>query len=195
MCSWAVASVGGADYVEFLMRVFLLFSFLLVTTSTSVLAQADTDDLLHRLRNMMHMHRDGADDFVILRDGEFIKDCGEEGVYGVWLEQVAFGDIDGDGKRDVAMILVWHGAGSGTFHNSAAVLDVDGKARHVRPAPLSARRDGDPVVVDSVTERHGRGRTCSVWTHQSILGDGWPRWVRIRYAEAAPDTGTVECSR
>ena len=39
-----------------------------------------------------------AADFV---DWKFFKDYGDDGVFAVRLEQVAFGDIDGDGKGDV----------------------------------------------------------------------------------------------
>ncbi len=57
----------------------------------------------------------------------------------------AFGDINGEGTDDAAIILNAEGGGSGTFSYLAVVLDYSGS-----PAALDAVLIGDRVSVESV---------------------------------------------
>ena len=65
-------------------------------------------------------------------------------------DAVAFGDLDGDGFADAAVVVFTSGGGSGTFKYLIAVLDRDG-------APEQAARVylGDRVQVESVTIASG----------------------------------------
>lgn len=57
----------------------------------------------------------------------------------------AFGDLNGDGARDAAVVLVAAPGGSGTFLALAVVLNDSGQPRHVASVPL-----GDGVKVESL---------------------------------------------
>ena len=65
-------------------------------------------------------------------------------------DTVAFGDLDGDGIADAAVVVFTSGGGSGTFKHLIAVLDRDG-------APVQAARAflGDRVRVESMTISSG----------------------------------------
>jgi hypothetical protein len=65
-------------------------------------------------------------------------------------DTVAFGDLDGDGTADAAVVAFTSGGGSGTFIHLIAVLDRDG-------APVQAARAflGDRVRVESLTISSG----------------------------------------
>ena len=69
---------------------------------------------------------------------------------GIVDDAVAFGDLDGDGFADAAVVVFTSGGGSGTFKHLIAVLDRDG-------APVQAARVylGDRVQVESVTIASG----------------------------------------
>ncbi len=69
---------------------------------------------------------------------------------GIEDDMVAFGDLDGDGIADAAVVVFTSGGGSGTFKYLIAVLDRDG-------APVQAARVhlGDRVQVESVTIASG----------------------------------------
>ena len=65
-------------------------------------------------------------------------------------DTVAFGDLDGDGIADAAVVAFTSGGGSGTFIHLLAVLDRDG-------TPMQAARAflGDRVRVESLTISSG----------------------------------------
>ena len=69
---------------------------------------------------------------------------------GIEDDMVAFGDLDGDGIADAAVVVFTSGGGSGTFKYLIAVLDRDG-------TPVQAARVylGDRVQVESVTIASG----------------------------------------
>ena len=69
---------------------------------------------------------------------------------GIEDDMVAFGDLDGDGIADAAVVVFTSGGGSGTFRYLIGVLDRDG-------APVQAARVylGDRVQVESVTIASG----------------------------------------
>ncbi|MBI5396244.1 MAG: hypothetical protein HZA91_13190 [Verrucomicrobia bacterium] len=69
----------------------------------------------------------------------------------IWLSQkVAFGELNGDGAGDAAVVLIADPGGSGTFFNLAVVLNESGQPRHVASTPL-----GDRVKIESlaITDR------------------------------------------
>lgn len=69
----------------------------------------------------------------------------------VAVERAVFGDLDGDGSDDAAVILVWSGGGSGFFYELAAVANRKPSPIHLTSADL-----GDRVVIKAVTIQSGR---------------------------------------
>lgn len=61
-------------------------------------------------------------------------------------DKKAFGDLNGDGARDAAVVLVAAPGGSGTFYDLAVVLNDSGQPRHVASTPL-----GDRVRIESLS--------------------------------------------
>ena len=90
---------------------------------------------------------------VTLTDGEVpwtTEDGARQTAY--WLHSVhAFGDLDGDGNDDAAVVLMWSGGGSGTFYLIHAVLNRDGQ-----PLVVRGLRVGDRTYVESMVITDGR---------------------------------------
>ncbi len=70
---------------------------------------------------------------------------------GIVNDTVAFGDLDGDGFADAAVVVFISGGGSGTFIHLVAVLDKEG-----RPAQAALAFLGDRVPVRSLTIAGGK---------------------------------------
>ena len=64
--------------------------------------------------------------------------------------KIAFGDLNGDGVEDAAVILVSDPGGSGTFYELAAVINREGKAKYGASFLL-----GDRVKVEEIDIRSG----------------------------------------
>lgn len=60
--------------------------------------------------------------------------------------KIVFGDIDGDGKDDAAVILVENTSGSGWFYSLAVLINKDGKPSYMDQIDL-----GDRVIINSVS--------------------------------------------
>jgi uncharacterized membrane protein len=66
-------------------------------------------------------------------------------------DRIAFGDLNGDGAEDAAVILISDPGGSGTFYELAAVINSNGKPQHAASAFL-----GDRVKVEDISIRTGQ---------------------------------------
>ncbi len=83
---------------------------------------------------------------VKLVNGAYSEGSGA-GLYTVqMLDTVAFGDLNGDGAGDSAIILAESGGGSGVFESVVAVLDVGGTPSQGGQAQL-----GDRVRINSIS--------------------------------------------
>jgi heat shock protein HslJ len=67
------------------------------------------------------------------------------------IEPVAFGDLDGDGVEDAAVILAANAGGSGTFISLEAVRNEGGEPVHLASYPL-----GDRVRIESLAIEGGQ---------------------------------------
>jgi hypothetical protein len=65
--------------------------------------------------------------------------------------KMAFGDLNGDGSEDAAVVLISDPGGSGTFYDLAAVINGKGKPIHGASVFL-----GDRVKVEDVSIRSGK---------------------------------------
>jgi hypothetical protein len=82
-------------------------------------------------------------------------------------DTVAFGDLDGDGIPDAAVIVYISGGGSGTFIHLVAVLDRDGQPAQTALAFLGDRVPvrsltiaGGEIVAETVMHRPSDGLCC-----------------------------------
>ena len=66
-------------------------------------------------------------------------------------DKIAFGDLNGDGVEDAALILLSDPGGSGTFYDLAAVINREGKAKYAASVFL-----GDRVKVEEINIRSGQ---------------------------------------
>jgi hypothetical protein len=66
-------------------------------------------------------------------------------------DKMAFGDLNGDGAEDAAVILVSDPGGSGTFYELAAAINSNGKIKHSASIFL-----GDRVKVEKVDLSSGK---------------------------------------
>ncbi|MDE0047825.1 MAG: hypothetical protein OXO54_13680 [Chloroflexota bacterium] len=91
----------------------------------------------------------------------------ERETVGLVNDTVAFGDLDGDGIADAAVVVFISGGGSGTFIHLVAVLDRDGAPEQAAWAFLGDRVPvrsltiaGGQIVARTVTHRPSDGLCC-----------------------------------
>ena len=75
-------------------------------------------------------------------------------------DRIAFGDLNGDGAKDAAVILVSNPGGSGTFYELAAVINSNGNPQHAASVFL-----GDRLKVEDISIRTGQ-IVVKMVTHQ-----------------------------
>ena len=121
------------------------------------------------LRNATYQHEFPKDGQAQLQDGTY-----EEAIEGsaskihiAMMDLVAFGDLNGDGIWDAAVVLEANGGGSGTFRSLEAVINEDGAPVHVASALLGDRVKLEEIViadqyikVQMVTHGEGDGMCC-----------------------------------
>ncbi len=88
---------------------------------------------------------------VTLADGLYESGSGADYVYAKMLDQVAFGDLNGDGAEDAAVMLAENGGGSGTFVSVIVMLNQDG-----RPVQSSSALIDDRPLVESLSIENGQ---------------------------------------
>ena len=91
----------------------------------------------------------------------------ERETVGIVNDTVAFGDLDGDGIADAAVVVFISGGGSGTFIHLVAVLDRNGAPEQAAWAFLGDRVPvrnltiaGGRIVAHTVTHRPSDGLCC-----------------------------------
>lgn len=84
---------------------------------------------------------------LILNNGRFAEPviAGAATMLTVKLEQVAMGDLDGDGRADLAVVLETNAGGSGVFSHLHALVEHEGLAREAGSVLL-----GDRIRVQEV---------------------------------------------
>jgi hypothetical protein len=81
---------------------------------------------------------------VTLTNGYYLEGSGAS-AFSVHLNFYAFGDLNGDGRNDAAVILDENGGGSGSFESVIAVINQDANPRQESLAQL-----GDRVLINSI---------------------------------------------
>ena len=108
---------------------------------------------LQQLKNAEYQSEFPTGGKARLTDGTFFEPFEPGAASGVRLtlsEHVAFGDLNGDGAADAAVILYVSGGGSGTFRHLAAVINEGGQPRHAASAFL-----GDRVRIEALAIQDG----------------------------------------
>lgn len=111
------------------------------------------------------------DTLIQFTDGEgqiaFGEGATEKVHAGIVNDTVAFGDLDGDGIADAAVVVFISGGGSGTFIHLIAMLDRDGAPQQAAWAFLGDRVPvrsltvaGGQIVARTVTHRPSDGLCC-----------------------------------
>ncbi len=126
----------------------LLFSFLTVcpslATETKPVVKSESALSLSFVKNGRYKIESHSG-MIKLKNGEAEGDFPGGAIAGGWLckiEQVALGDIDGDGKGDAVIVIGYNGGGSGYFVNLVAVLNKNG-----HPVQGAGYDLGDRVIV------------------------------------------------
>jgi len=88
---------------------------------------------------------------VTLTDGVYREDSGAEIYSANLIGAAAFGDLNGDGLEDAAVILVESGGGTGQFESVVVMVNQSGV-----PAQAGVAQLGDRVQVNSLAIQDGR---------------------------------------
>src|SRR5438445_9410736 len=98
------------------------------------------------------------------------------------LTQKAVGDVDGDGRNDVAVVLIHEPGGSGSFTYVAVVLNASTGAKATntvligdRVAGQAVRLDGKTIVIDYLDRRAGEAFSVAPsvpTTKRFVIKDG-----------------------
>ena len=114
------------------------------TNTTASVPSVPTGLTLDMLKNGTY-HTPVYDRTVTLVNGSYSEGSGTANAFAVQMLGVyAFGDLNGDGQADAAIILSENGGGSGQFESVIAVTNQGGKPRQQSQAQL-----GDRVLVKS----------------------------------------------
>jgi hypothetical protein len=91
----------------------------------------------------------GDDPFASIENGEFRSSDGWASV--LMHEKYAFGDLNGDGVDDAAVILVSSGGGSGSFYDLCTVTD-----RNSDPINSGFKHLGDRKIINEISISEGQ---------------------------------------
>lgn len=104
-----------------------------------------------------------ADGVAELKEGQYeeeiVPGAASKLVIVVYPDMYAFGDLNGDGVDDAAVVLATSAGGSGTFISLEAVVNEQGTPKHVASAQL-----GDRARINSLTIESGKV-TVNLVTH------------------------------
>ena len=81
---------------------------------------------------------------------KYTEDSASELVVALYPDAYAFGDLNGDGAGDAAVVLATSGGGSGTFMTLEVLRNDDGAPHHAATAQL-----GDRAQIESITIEAG----------------------------------------
>ncbi len=108
---------------------------------------------LEALKNAAYLSEWPADGVAQLVDGEYeeeiVPGAASKLIIVFYRDMYAFGDLDGDGVEDAAVVLATSGGGSGTFISLEAVINDQGTPKHVATAFLGDRVQVNSVVIES----------------------------------------------
>ncbi len=147
-------------------RVFALLLLVLVVPLTCCQKAATPPPPLtvEALRNAEYKSEWPREGVAKLKDGQYeeeiVPGSASKLVIVVYPNMHAFGDLNGDGVDDAAVILATSGGGSGTFISLEAVINDQGAPKHFASRSLGDRAqinsvviEGGEITVDMVT--HG----------------------------------------
>ena len=118
-----------------------------------LVATSDAGLSLETLGNLTYQVEAAPDGTAPLVDGRYEVEAAPGSAAKVMIERTgygAFGDLNGDGAEDAAIVLTTDSGGSGTFYELAAVVDQDGEYVNVATALL-----GDRILVNDLTIADG----------------------------------------
>ena len=105
------------------------------------------------LKNAEYRSEWPAEGVAKLTDGEYqeeiVPGAASKLIIVVYPDMHAFGDLDGDGVDDAAVVLATSGGGSGTFISLEAVINDKGTPKYVASAELGDRAKIESVVIES----------------------------------------------
>jgi len=107
---------------------------------------------IDRLKNARYHCQFPKSKEALLHDGWYVEEVGPGASTKLVIrmaEEHAFGDLNGDGIDDAAVVLVCDPGCGGTFFQLAIVLNQEGKPRHVGGALLGDRIKLHSVSIDS----------------------------------------------
>ena len=118
-----------------------------------LVATSDAGLSLETLGNLTYQVEAAPDGTAPLVDGRYEVEAAPGSAAKVMIERTgygAFGDLNGDGAEDAAIVLTTDSGGSGTFYELAAVVDQDGEYVNVATALL-----GDRVLINDLAIEDG----------------------------------------
>ncbi len=113
-------------------------------TGTATATPVSSELTLDMLKNGTY-HAPSYDRTVTLVNGSFTTGSSSDPYNVRMLDVVAFGDLNGDGAGDAAILLAENGGGSGVFESVIAVTNQAGKPHQQSQAEL-----GDRVLINSI---------------------------------------------
>lgn len=134
--------------------VLLLVYALLPFHATSSGSISSSSLTIEALKNAEYQSEFSVDGRVRLSNGiykgKMVPDSAVELVV-MLSDQVALGDLNGDGADDAAAVLITDPGGSGTFYHLAVLINQNGSAKHVASQLL-----GDRVKITSLSIGSGK---------------------------------------
>jgi heat shock protein HslJ len=133
--------------------VFLLFFALFPFEAVSTGSSSSRPLTVESLRNAEYQSEFAINGRVRLSNGiyrgKIVPDSASELIV-MLSDQVAFGDLNGDGAEDAVVVLITDPGGSGAFRHLGLVINKKGSPQHVASQWL-----GDRVKVKSLSVRSG----------------------------------------
>ena len=131
----------------------ILLSLTLLVACSQKTPEPPTALTVEALKNAEYQSEWPAEGVAKLTDGEYqeeiVPGAASKLIIVVYPDMHAFGDLNGDGVDDAAVVLATSGGGSGTFISLEAVINDRGTPKHVATAFLGDRAQVKTVAIES----------------------------------------------